>query len=288
MYHTNGFATLCSLLAGDQLVVLGEVRRRADRRPHRAPPASRPSPRRRRCCSASPTCPASTTATCRASSGSCRARRPSPPSLVHRWVDLVGAEKFFMAYGMTEGLGLTAIRGDEWMDAPGQRRARASAAPRSGSSTTTATSCPPGEIGEIYLRSPTYGGFHYLGGAPQLADDRRRLRTVGDLGYLDDDGFLYIVDRRVDMIITGGANVFPAEVETALIDHPQIADVVVIGLTGRGVGPPGARHHRAGGPGRPADGRRGQRLRQGAPRRVQGAEDRSRSSTRSRAARRPR
>ena len=54
--------------------------------------------------------------------------------------------------------------------------------------------------------------------------------SVGDLGFLDDDGFLYMVDRRVDMIVTGGANVFPAEVETALSEHPGVADVVVIGL----------------------------------------------------------
>ena len=50
------------------------------------------------------------------------------------------------------------------------------------------------------------------------------------MGYLDEDGYLYVVDRRVDMIITGGANVFPAEVENALIDHPKIADIVVVGL----------------------------------------------------------
>ena len=50
------------------------------------------------------------------------------------------------------------------------------------------------------------------------------------MGYLDEDGYLYMVDRRVDMIITGGANVFPAQVEEALIDHPKIADVVVVGL----------------------------------------------------------
>lgn len=50
------------------------------------------------------------------------------------------------------------------------------------------------------------------------------------MGYLDDDGYLYVVDRRVDLIISGGANVFPAEVESALIDHPKVADVVVIGL----------------------------------------------------------
>ena len=65
------------------------------------------------------------------------------------------------------------------------------------------------------------------------------------MGYLDEDGYLYVVDRRVDMIITGGANVFPAEVENALIDHPKIADIVVVGLTRPGVGSPGARDHRA-------------------------------------------
>ncbi|TMK82792.1 MAG: feruloyl-CoA synthetase, partial [Actinobacteria bacterium] len=54
--------------------------------------------------------------------------------------------------------------------------------------------------------------------------------TVGDVGYLDEDGFLYLVDRRVDLIISGGANVYPAEVEIALMDHPKVADVVVIGV----------------------------------------------------------
>ena len=54
--------------------------------------------------------------------------------------------------------------------------------------------------------------------------------SVGDLGWLDEDGFLYMADRRVDMIVTGAANVFPAEVEAALSEHPGIADVVVVGL----------------------------------------------------------
>jgi bile acid-coenzyme A ligase len=54
--------------------------------------------------------------------------------------------------------------------------------------------------------------------------------TAGDMGWVDEDGYLYVVDRRVDLIVTGGANVFPAEVESALSDHPGIADVVVIGL----------------------------------------------------------
>jgi len=54
--------------------------------------------------------------------------------------------------------------------------------------------------------------------------------TVGDMGWLDEDDFLYVADRRVDMIVTGAANVFPAEVEAALSEHPAIADVVVVGL----------------------------------------------------------
>ena len=54
--------------------------------------------------------------------------------------------------------------------------------------------------------------------------------TYGDLGWLDEDGYLYIADRRVDMVITGGANVYPAEVETVLAEHRGVADVVVVGI----------------------------------------------------------
>ena len=123
------------------------------------------------------------------------------------------------------------------------------------------------------MRSPTYGGSDYLGDAPQLRTTDDGFQTVGDMGYLDDDGYLYIVDRRVDMIITGGANVFPAEVEAALIDHPKIADVVVIGLKDDEWG---RRVHaivEPADPADPADGRRGDRLRQGPARRLQGAQD---------------
>ena len=70
--------------------------------------------------------------------------------------------------------------------------------------------------------------------------------TVGDLGWLDDEGFLYMADRRSDMIVTGAVNVFPAEVEAALSEHPDIVDVVVIGLPRSRVGPTGARHRAAG------------------------------------------
>ncbi|MDT5089222.1 MAG: bile acid-coenzyme ligase, partial [Mycobacterium sp.] len=75
------------------------------------------------------------------------------------------------------------------------------------------------------------GLYTYLGGAPLLPATDDGFGSAGDLGHVDEDGYLYIADRRSDMIVTGGANVFPAEVECALAEHEGIADVVVIGLT---------------------------------------------------------
>jgi bile acid-coenzyme A ligase len=154
---------------------------------------------------------------------------PMPPSLVHRWVGLIGAEKIVMAYGMTEAIGITALTGTEWLEHEGSvgrgiRETEVRILDESGGE------LPPGEVGEIYMQSPSYGGSEYLGDAPQLPTTSDGFQTVGDMGYLDTDGFLHVVDRRVDMIVTGGANVFPAQVEHALIDHPKIADVVVVGL----------------------------------------------------------
>ena len=154
---------------------------------------------------------------------------PMPPSLVHRWGVLIGYEKIVMAYGMTEGLGITVVRGDEWLEREGtvgrgwQETEVKIVHPDDG------TELAAGEVGDIYMRMP-YGGYQYLGDSPRLPSTEDGFDSGGDVGYLDADGFLYLVDRRVDLIITGGANVFPAEVETALIDHPNIADVVVIGL----------------------------------------------------------
>jgi len=159
----------------------------------------------------------------------CQGAAPMPPYLVHRWADLIGPERVVMAYGMSEGLGITAIRGDEWM-------AREGSVGRPARDTEMkvldeeGNPVPTREIGEIYLRSPTYGGSDYLGSSTQPKVTEDGFCSVGDLGYLDEDGFLYVVDRRTDLIITGGANVYPAEVEIALMEHPKVADVAVVGL----------------------------------------------------------
>ncbi|MYE84561.1 MAG: long-chain fatty acid--CoA ligase [Gammaproteobacteria bacterium] len=93
---------------------------------------------------------------------------------------------------------------------------------------------PTGEIGFIYMRvagaeTVDDGRSVYMGvEGPRVTPDG--FRTVGDMGRLDEEGYLYIADRRTDMIITGGANVFPAEVEAALRDHPGITDAAVVGV----------------------------------------------------------
>jgi bile acid-coenzyme A ligase len=152
-----------------------------------------------------------------------------PPALVRTWIDLIGGERLYMCYGMTERLGLTAIRGDEWLDHPGSI-GRGFRGTEIRILDEHHRDVPVDEVGEIYLRSPSTGKYGYLGSSQPLPMTADGFATAGDLGRLDAEGYLYIADRRVDMIVTGGANVFPAEVEAALSEHPDIADVVVIGL----------------------------------------------------------
>ena len=163
----------------------------------------------------------------------------SCPDWVKRcWIERVGAEKIWETYGATEGNGTTLISGDEWLKHPGSvGRAYQSEIRIVGE---TGGEAPTGEIGEIYMRMARAGGgllgdakpddrdYDYLG-AERLRETSDGFSSVGDMGRLDADGFLYIADRRVDMIVTGGVNVYPAEVEAVLSAHPDVGDVVVIG-----------------------------------------------------------
>ena len=89
---------------------------------------------------------------------------------------------------------------------------------------------PAGEVGEIYARMDAFGGFDYSNDPEsRRAAEKHGHFSVGDLGWLDEDGFLFITDRKKDMIISGGANIFPAEIEAVLIRAPFIRDVAVFG-----------------------------------------------------------
>jgi bile acid-coenzyme A ligase len=228
MYHTNGFATFPFLLAGDHLVVLEkfdaalvlDVVERYRITNFTATPtmlariAARPDVRQRDLSSVV---------------FILQGAAVMPPSLAQTWFELLSPEQIVTAYGMTENLGLTALRGDEWLAHPGSV-GRGFRDTEIRILDANKRSLGPDEDGDVYLRAPMSAGYRYLGGAPPLPSTDDGFRSAGDIGHLDADGYLYIIDRRVDMIITGGANVFPAEVESALAGHPDIADVVVIGL----------------------------------------------------------
>jgi bile acid-coenzyme A ligase len=151
-----------------------------------------------------------------------------PDWVARAWFELIGPEKFFIAYGGSEKIGQTMATGVEWLAHPG--------------TVGKAVLCelkildadgrelPAGETGEIFMKSAIAPKtFEYFGAAPPktTADG---FATFGDMGWVDSDGYLYIADRRVDLIKTGGVNVFPAEVETAITAHPAVSDVVVVGL----------------------------------------------------------
>ncbi len=90
---------------------------------------------------------------------------------------------------------------------------------------------PPGKIGLIYCRQPAYPDFTYTNdAAARAAIERDGLWSVGDMGYLDADGYLYVADRKSDMVISGGVNIYPAEIEAVLMTLPAIADCAVFGI----------------------------------------------------------
>ena len=228
LYHTNGFAALIGLLSGDRAVLLEKfdaalVVDLIER--HRITTFTATPTMLQRIAAVPGVDDRDLTSVVWILQGAAALA----PGLARRWFGLIGADRVYMAYGMTEQLGLTALRGDEWLERPGSvgRGFRDTEIRIQGSD---GAQLLPGEIGEIYLRSPMTGAYAYLGGAALLPTTDDGFGSAGDLGWVDEDNFLYIADRRVDLVVTGGANVYPAEVESALADHPAIADVVVIGL----------------------------------------------------------
>ncbi|MEY2570150.1 MAG: bile acid-coenzyme ligase [Acidimicrobiaceae bacterium] len=151
-----------------------------------------------------------------------------PDWLVERWLELIPPDRFLFAYGSSERLVMCAMTGAEWRTHPGATGRPTDAELRIVG--PDGRELPAGEVGDIYVR-PFEGRslFRYIGSAmPEPTADG--FMTIGDMGYVDADGYLSVVDRRHDLIVTGGANVFPAEVEAALSEHPEVADQVVVGV----------------------------------------------------------
>jgi acyl-CoA synthetase (AMP-forming)/AMP-acid ligase II len=131
-------------------------------------------------------------------------------------------------WGSSEGGGLSYITPQEWLDHPGSvGKVVVGTAHILGDDGET---LPPGEPGVIFIEDGIPIAYHNDGAKTAAAHDQRGWSTVGDVGYLDADGYLYLTDRRDHMIIAGGVNIYPQEAEEVLIRHPAVADVAVIGV----------------------------------------------------------
>ncbi len=152
---------------------------------------------------------------------------PCPRWLKEEWIEWLGPDVIWELYGGTEAQAFAVLNGVEWLEHPGSV----------GKAITgefvirdeEGNDLPAGESGDIWMRwtdrdTPTY---RYIGAEPQESDG---WECLGDMGWMDDDGYLYLTDRRKDMILVGGANVYPAEIEAALNAHPNVQSSAVIGL----------------------------------------------------------
>jgi bile acid-coenzyme A ligase len=153
---------------------------------------------------------------------------PCPDWLKQAWIDWLGAERILELYGGTEGQSATVITGTEWL---AHRGSVGHIRPGALEITDAyGEPAPTGQMGEIWLRSVDRDtpAYHYLGA--QARSREGGWESLGDMGYLDEDGYLYLGDRSSDMILSGGANIYPAEIEAALQEHRAVRSCAVIGL----------------------------------------------------------
>ena len=152
---------------------------------------------------------------------------PCPPWLKQEWIDWLGGEAIWELYAGTESQASTVISGTEWVERRGSvgrvKTGQMKILDGDGNE------LPPGTTGEIYMRRSEGmpETYRYVGAEARRIGD---WESLGDIGWFDEDGYLYLADRRTDMILVGGSNVYPAEVEAALEEHPLVQSSAVIGL----------------------------------------------------------
>lgn len=154
---------------------------------------------------------------------------PCPAWLKMHWIEWIGADSVYELYGGAEGHGYSLISGSEWLEHKGsvgrwQGDCEIKVVDKQGKQ------LPPGEAGELYfLPAAGQGSTYYYIGA-ETGSLEGGWESLGDIGYLDKDGYLYLCDRKKDMILSGGANIYPAEVEGAIESHPSVRSAIVVGL----------------------------------------------------------
>ncbi|MDA1100140.1 MAG: AMP-binding protein [Proteobacteria bacterium] len=160
---------------------------------------------------------------------------PCPAWLKEAFIEWFGGDVLMELYGGTEAQGFTIISGTEWLSHRGSV-GKPQAGFRMQIVDDAGNSLPSGEIGEIFMLPDAGQGatYYYIGVDARMVDGG--WESLGDLGYLDAEGYLYLTDRRSDMILSGGANIYPAEVEAAIDLHPGVRSSAVIGLPDEDMG----------------------------------------------------
>jgi bile acid-coenzyme A ligase len=154
---------------------------------------------------------------------------PMPVWLKQDWIEWLGPDHIWEVYGATEGLVRCWIGGREWLERPGSvgkpiGGARLRVLDDGGCDVPTGTE---GEVYAMPLGGPK-SSYRYIGAERRITPDG--WESVGDIGRVDSDGYLYLSDRRSDLIISGGVNIWPAEVEAAILRHTAIASCAVYGV----------------------------------------------------------
>jgi long-chain acyl-CoA synthetase len=165
------------------------------------------------------------------------AAAPCPVDVKRRMIEWWGPI-IMEYYSATEGAGATIITSDDWLAHPGSV-GRSMLGPIHIVDETTDELLPRGEIGVVWFEPlPGRAGFEYHNYAEKTRDSMndRGWSTVGDMGYLDDEGYLYLTDRKTFMIVSGGVNIYPQEAENVLVDHPKVFDVAVFGVPNEEMG----------------------------------------------------
>ncbi|WP_297694740.1 AMP-binding protein [Phenylobacterium sp.] len=159
---------------------------------------------------------------------------PCPAWLKEAWIHWVGPETVMELYAGTEAQAVTIINGAEWLDHPGSVGRVTFGEMKIFDE--AGDEVPAGQTGEIYMRRApgTPPSYKYVGATPKTLPGG--WESLGDLGWFDADGYLYLADRRTDMILVGGSNVYPAEIEAALEAHPAVQSCAVIGLPDEDLG----------------------------------------------------
>ena len=154
---------------------------------------------------------------------------PCPAWLKEEWIRWLGSEVIWELYGGTEGLASTVLSGTEWLAHRGSV-GRVQVGGIMKAFGPDGNELPVGETGEIYMQRDAGfpATYRYVGATPRVLPGG--WESIGDIGWFDADGYLYLADRRTDMILVGGANVYPAEIEAAREEHPLVASSAVIGI----------------------------------------------------------